>query len=73
MTTNPHPVVITHPGCDVEPMRCGPCAKWTAYEYGGSFGECSDWHQQGDAPECEHDFGCIDWRCRECGGEIKRD
>jgi hypothetical protein len=63
----PCPVVISHPGCDVEPMRCGTC-------------EHFDERDADELDLCKIDpdittgplYGCIDWRCRKCGGEIKR-
>jgi hypothetical protein len=69
VTTKPCPVVISHPGCDVQPMRCGTCT-----ERDDATEKCHTGVGSLVDPEyVSPSFGCIDWRCRKCGGEVKRD
>ena len=69
MTTKPCPVVITHPGCDVEPMRCGTCEHAEPYPD----------KRRTDVVDCGITgtwtytiSSCPLWRCRKFGGEIQR-
>ena len=58
----PRPVVISHPGCDVEPLRC-----WTCEHFELDPG-CSLAVPEYVPPQ----FGCVCWRCRKCGGEVTK-
>ena len=75
MTTTRKPVVIQHPGCDVEPMRCGTCEQWALGEktFDRDIGEDGCYCSKMDGCTVWHNDVHLCWRCRRCGGEVRCD
>jgi hypothetical protein len=67
MTPSPKPVTIEHPGCTEDPMRCGTCEHFDPQD-----DESLDLCKIDDGINTGELWGCCQWRCRKCGGEIKR-
>jgi len=66
MKKDPKPVIISHPGCPAEPLRCYTCKHWKKDRKA----DLSPWCHNGyeDALEFEmHDC----WACRYCGAEVE--